>query len=95
MQKYPRFRDGLFSLAGTWLQLHRTNEALSVLNKYHTLDSSNATVEYYLAVLYAERFDYNHAWIHLHQAEQLTQMRQHHPQALKELRQALTLRSPE
>lgn len=94
-QKYPRFREGLFSLAGTWLQLHRTSEALATLRRYHELDPSNATVEYYLTVLYAERLDYNNAWKHLRQAEQLTEARQHSPQALIELRRALALRSPE
>lgn len=95
IKKYPKFREGLFSLAGTWLQLHRINEALQALSLYHELDSSNATVEYYLAAIYIERLDYNNAWKHLQLAEKLVQQRQHKPKALLELRQELIERCPE
>jgi tetratricopeptide (TPR) repeat protein len=92
---YPKFREGLFSLAGTWLQLHRTQEALECLERYHKIDPSNASVEYYLAAIYAERRDYNNAWVHLHIAENLVAARQHRPQSLDELRQELAKLSPE
>lgn len=95
LKKYPKFRDGIFSLAGTWLQLHRSGEALDTLQSYHSIDPNNATVEYYLAALYAERIDYNKAWHHLRQAERLALARKHDPQALLLLRQALQERCPE
>ena len=95
LDKYPNFRDGIFSLAGTWLQLHRAGEALFILTRYHDIDPTNATVEYYLSVLYAERLDYNKAWYHLKLAEQLVRERDHDPKALHELRQELVQLSPE
>lgn len=95
LAKYPKFRDGLFSLAGTWLQLHRTQEALDCLERYHKIDPTNASVEYYLAAIYAERRDYNKAWEHLHIAEDLVAARQHRPVSLDELRQELAKLSPE
>lgn len=94
VQAYPRFREALFSLAGTWLQLYRSGEALDVLNRYHALDPTNATVEYYLAALNAERLDYNKAWEHYEIAEKLVKTRNHDPEALTDLRQQLTERCP-
>lgn len=95
LQKYPKFREGLFSLAGTWLQLHRTGEALEILCQYHDLDPYNATVEYYLAALYAERFNFNNAWKHFRIAEKIVKQRDHNPEALLELRQELARQCPE
>lgn len=95
LKKYPRFREGLFSLAGTWLQLHRAGEALEILKAYHAIDPENASVEYYLSALYAERFDYNNSWKHLRNAEKLVAKRDHNPKALLELRQELARLCPE
>lgn len=95
VRKYPRFREGIFSLAGTWLQLHRAGEALAVLNSYHAIDPTNPNVEYYLAALYAERLDYNNAWKHLRLAEAITESRDHHPEALKSLKHELSKLCPE
>lgn len=89
LKQYPRFREGYFSLASTWMQLHRAKEALEALENYHQIDPNNASVEYYLAELYAERLDYNKAWEHLRLAENLTKKRNHEPKALLTLRQRL------
>lgn len=89
VEKFPRFRAGLFHLASTWMQLHRQDEALKLLEKLHEIDPGEPTTEYYLAVLYAERLDYNKAWKHLIQAEKIVFARDHHPKALKELRKEL------
>ena len=91
---YPRFRAGIFALAGIWLQLHRHGEALEVLERYHQLDPGDPSVEYYLAVLYTERMDVNKAWEHLHIAESLVKAHDHNPKALKELRQELCRQCP-
>ena len=91
----PNFREGLFSLAGTWLQLHRSSEALEILNRYHLIDPNNALVEYYLATLYLERLDYNNAWKHLLNTENLVKLRNHDPKVLKDLRKVLIEHSPE
>jgi len=95
LQKYPKFREGLFSLAGIWLQLHRTGEALEVLERYHEIDQNNATIEYYLAALYAERTDYNNAWKHFRLSEALVKRRGHEPKALSTFRQELASLCPE
>ncbi len=95
VEKFPLFRAGIFSLAVTWLQLHRLGEALSLLKKYHQLDSQDPTVEYYLAALYKERLDYTLAWQHLLQAEKIVATCQYRPKALRELRKSLCRLTPE
>lgn len=87
--QWPSFRAGLFQLGVTWLQLHRTREALEVLERYHQLDPTDPSVEYYLAVLNAERFDFNKAWERLRQAERLVAAKGHQPKALKAVKQEL------
>ena len=93
--KHPNFATGYFHLATAWLQLHREGEALEALEKYHRLYAKNPTAEYYLAVLWMHRLDYQQAWIHLRLAEELTSSRNHHPKTLKDLRRELTKLSPE
>lgn len=95
IEKYPGFRAGLFALAMTWIQLHRFGEALQLLEKYHTLDPSEPKVEYYLAILYAERYNYPKAWEHLKNAETITKTCGHAPKALKEFRNALAQKCPD
>lgn len=95
LKQFPRFREGYFSLAGTWMQLHRAREALQALEHYHALDPTSPSVEYYMAELYAERLDYNKAWYHLRIAESLTQTKDHEPKALLSLRQKLVECCPE
>lgn len=93
-EQFPKFRGGWFNLAISWLQLQREGEALKALEKYHELDPNDATAEYYLAALYAQRFDYNKAWHHLELAEALTNARNHSPECLEDLRKELALVSP-
>ncbi|MEC7838931.1 MAG: transglutaminase family protein [Chlamydiota bacterium] len=95
LKKYPNFRSGLFCLAATWLQLHRTGEALHYLNEYIKVRPDDPTAHYYLTIINAERLDYNQAWKHLSEAEQLVQRRDHNPKALREVRKALMHMSPE
>jgi tetratricopeptide (TPR) repeat protein len=95
LERYPRFRSGILSLAITWLQLHRAGEALDILNRYQSLDNSDPEVHYYLSVLYAQRRDYPKAWHHLQQAEIIVKAHQHYPKILKELRRELLTCSPE
>ncbi|MBA3958261.1 MAG: tetratricopeptide repeat protein [Parachlamydiaceae bacterium] len=95
VNRYPQFRAGIFSLAITWLQLHRGREALELLERYHALDPNDATAEYYLTALHAERNDYTKAWEHLRQTEKLVHERDHHPKMLKKLRQSLAMQFPE
>ena len=94
-EKYPQFRGALFSLAGAWLQLHREGEALEILKRYHAVDPNNPSIEYFMSAIYASRFDYNKAWEHLQQTEKILYSKNHHPQALQELRKELAARCPE
>lgn len=94
LERFPKFREGIFHLAIAWLQLNRYGEALEVLNKYHEIDSENPTVEYYLSVLSKERFNYEKAWKHYRQAKTLTEKESHHPLALKDLYRELRILSP-
>lgn len=95
LNESPSFRTGYFALATTWLQLHRTKEALELLNTYHDIYPGDPTAEYYLAILNMERLDYNKSWEHFKNAESLVTARHHHPKVLKELRKALTKCCPE
>lgn len=95
VSKYPKFREGYFSLAGTWLELHRIGEALQALRRYHEIDPHNVTVEYYLSAIYSERLDFNNAWKHFRIAENIVKQRNHHPAAILELRQELARQCPE
>ena len=95
LKKYPRFRAGVFGLAITWLQLHRTKEGLEVLQRYHELDCNDPTAEYYLTILYASRYDFNKSWDHLKITENIVKAKQHHPKALKMVRKQLNSQYPE
>jgi cytochrome c-type biogenesis protein CcmH/NrfG len=94
LAKYPQFREGWLSLSITWIQLHRQREALEALEKYHKLDTENPNAEYYLAILYATRMDYNRSWEHFEKTESIVTERDHHPKALKELRRELERLAP-
>jgi tetratricopeptide (TPR) repeat protein len=95
LKKYPQYRAGHLHLATTWLQLGRSSEAKEVLEQYHKLDPHHCIVEYYLSVLSIERFDYNHAWAYINQAESLVQARGHRPKILQGLKEKLRRINPE
>ncbi len=94
VKNHPHFKAGIFSLAITWLQLHRLGEALQLLERYHQLRPNDPTAEYYLCMIYAERLDYNKAWDHLQRAEAIVKKAGHAPKALKAIRKELSLRCP-
>lgn len=91
---YPEFRSGILSLASTWMELHRADQALKWLERYHKLDDGDPTVEYYLAALYLERYQHRKAWEHLERAEKITGERGYAPRELRDLRRELSLASP-
>lgn len=95
LAKYPTFREGLLQLATCWMQLARTKEALAALQAYHKLDPDNPDVEFELAALYAERFDFNKAWGSLRHAEKLTASHDHFPKGIKTLKEQLLAICPE
>lgn len=95
LEEYPHFRSGLLSLAIGYLQLGRVKDALVPLLKFHELDPENVEVEYYLTVLFAQRFHFEEAWKHLRLAEALTQRKGFTPKILKILRKKLAIKCPE
>jgi tetratricopeptide (TPR) repeat protein len=92
--QYPKFRQGIFHLAVTWLQLGREKEALPLLENYHKIYPQDPTVNYYLSAIHFQRYNYNKAWEHLHVAENLVHAKDHHPKALLELKRSLTRACP-
>jgi tetratricopeptide (TPR) repeat protein len=82
VEKYPKFREGVFHLAITWLQLGRSKEALDALEQYHLLDNNNPTVEYYLSILSMQRMQYKRAYAHLTRCKEILKQNNHAPQAL-------------
>jgi len=93
--KYPQFRQGLFHLATTWLQLGREKEALPLLEKYIQMHPNDPTVNYYLSAIHYQRHNFNQAWKYLRASEKLVEAKEHRPRALKELRQELQRVCPE
>ena len=93
--RYPSYRAGLLQLATTWLQLGRGSEAMEILQRYHRIDPNNATVEYYMSIIAAQRLDYHISWSHLQKAEALVKERDHSPKALTGLRDQLRRVCPE
>ena len=95
LKQYPKFRGGILQLAITYLQLGRVGEALEVLTRYHKIDPEDPTVEYYLSIACAERYNFNQSWEYLKVAEAITDKRDHHPNALRALRNKLRTICPE
>jgi len=89
LESYPEFREGLFHLAITWLQLGRNREAVEILDRYHAIDTTNPSVEYYLAILSLQRFAYAKAYIHFQQCERLLQKHHHFPKSFISLQEQL------
>jgi tetratricopeptide (TPR) repeat protein len=71
LKKHPKFREGHFHLGITYLQLSNYAKAKEAFEQYHLLDSTNPTVEYYLAHLCMNRLDYKKANDHLNRLENL------------------------
>ncbi len=87
--KYPKFRQGLLSLAITYLQMGREKEALPILEKYIAIHPNDPTVNYYLSAIHAQRHNFPQAWKYLTVAEKLVKEKNHNPKALLELRQKI------
>lgn len=95
VEKYPNFRQGVFHLATTWLQLGREKEALPILEKYIAMNPQDPTVNYYISAIHFQRHNFNKAWTYLKASEKLVFAKDHKPRALKELRMALQRACPE
>lgn len=95
VDKYPNFRQGIFHLAITHLQLGREKEALPYLEKYIEMNPQDPTVNYYIAAINFQRRNFNQAWKFLKKSEAIVFAKDHKPRALKELRKALSRACPE
>lgn len=95
LNRFPKFREGYHQLASILLEQHRNREALECLEKFHALDPNHPTVEYFLAELYAEREDFNKAWLHLHRVEKLISGKENACRKMSKLRQRLLFSCPE
>lgn len=95
LKRCPRFRQGHFHLAITYLQLSREKEGLEALHRYLEFEPHDPTAHYYAAVLSLHRFDYPGAWSHYRAAAKSLAALDHHPQALRDLHLALKRASPE
>jgi len=93
--RFPQFKQGIFHLAITYLQLGREKEALPLLQRYTTLCPDDATAHYYLAAIQYQRRNFNESWKSFRSSEKITSAKGHHPRALFELRQALQRACPE
>jgi regulator of sirC expression with transglutaminase-like and TPR domain len=94
LEKHPRFREGIFQLAVTFLQLQQPREGYEALKRYHAIDETNPTVEYYLAALSSERYAYKEAWSYLENVERILKKHEHSSELLKRLHYELSLASP-
>ncbi len=95
VEQFPHFRQGVFHLATTWLQLGREKEALPILEKYIQMNPQDPTVNYYLSAIHFQRHNFNKAWQYLSASEKIVHAKNHKPQALQKLRQALQRACPE
>ena len=89
LDRNPKFREGIFHLAITWLQLGRNGEALKVLDQYHNLDHNNPTVEYYLSIISMQRMQFKKSYSHLRRLKSVLRRKHHEPQALSSLEKGL------
>jgi regulator of sirC expression with transglutaminase-like and TPR domain len=94
-EKFPKFRQALFHVAVTHLQLGREKEALPWLERFVAISPQDATAHYYLAAIQHQRRDFAKAWKSLHAAETIAFNKGHSPRALKELRRSLEQLCPE
>jgi regulator of sirC expression with transglutaminase-like and TPR domain len=95
VKKYPHFKQGVFHLAITWLQLGREKEALPILEKYVQMNPQDPTANYYLSAIHFQRHNFNKAWHYLVASEKIVHAKNHKPQALQKLRNALQRACPE
>jgi tetratricopeptide (TPR) repeat protein len=95
VEQHPKFRQGVFHLATTWLQLGREKEALPILEKYIQMNPNDATVNYYISAIQFQRHNFNKAWQYLRASEKIVFSKDHQPHALQELRKALQRACPE
>jgi tetratricopeptide (TPR) repeat protein len=91
LKRSPRFRQGLFSLASTYLQLRKPDLAIHQLEKLAALDKTDLTCCYYLAALYHDRYNAPCAIAYLDKAQEIAKKQNYTPRQLIELEVSLSL----
>jgi tetratricopeptide (TPR) repeat protein len=91
---YPQFREGIFHLAITHLQLGRNKEAIKCLEDYHKIDPNNPTVEYYLATLQLQRWNFKESIKHLNYCKSILSNFDHNPKIIQQLEKGLRQTAP-
>lgn len=94
LSSYPKFREGIFHLAITWLQLGRNKEAIDALKQYHAIDPTNPTVEYYLSALSLSRWSFADAMKHLNFCKLILKKHNHEPKLILALEKDLRQNTP-
>ncbi|NGX56263.1 MAG: hypothetical protein K1060chlam5_00501 [Candidatus Anoxychlamydiales bacterium] len=94
VKKFPKFRSALMQLSSSYLQLGREKEALVYLKKYYEIDQNDPTVNYYLSVLFFERYDYKNSWKYYLNCKKILDSHSHKPKSLKELEDSLKVKCP-
>ncbi len=89
LAKHPKFRSGLFHLAGMYIQIHRYKEALDTLEQYFAIDQENPIINYYLSMLYYQRFDYVNSWKHFLIMKRILNEKKHLPKFIAEYEKEL------
>jgi tetratricopeptide (TPR) repeat protein len=92
LERYPYFREGLFHLALTYLQLGRSKEALATLTQYDEIDPQHISSLYYLAMLQLQHHNYPKAWGYTQRLEQL--LTRPVPEIFRSLKHELSNRCP-
>jgi tetratricopeptide (TPR) repeat protein len=94
LKAYPKFREGIFHLAVTWLQLGRNKEAIECLKRYHALDPTYPKVEYYLSALLMSRWSFKEAIHHLEVCKLLLEKHNYKPKLIQGLEKELSRNAP-
>lgn len=95
LQPYPNFAAGFLHLAGAYLKEGASVKAEKALIRYQSLNREDPIASYLLARLAIERFDYEKAWKHLREAEEITKDSKVRVKALIELKCELFKKCPE
>lgn len=94
IHSFPKFRMAYLQLASSYLHQSRLKEALVYLEKCHALDPEHPIINYYLAMVYYERKDYQKAWNHFLLLEKKAKKENHYPRMLTDWKMALMQNSP-
>jgi tetratricopeptide (TPR) repeat protein len=94
VEKTPHFREALFHLAVSWLQLQRPSEALQVFEKLYKIDDNDIKTCYYLSSLYLHKSNLPKSYSFLLKAEEIASKNNASPPPLELIRKQLNIIYP-